>query len=185
MASFRPALPARLRQSRKASLVLFGSTLGALLCAAIWFTSARSELAEAYALVGSRTQELATAHQLRQEAQLRVQLAADATRLVEEASAGGFVEAGWGERLINVNQVPLPREEVNGLFAGVSRDDARVFGAEAFELSVTRSDEGLFDTPGPRSPPLLVTLRGTLLFRTTQTSGAGFTGMPATLSEAP
>lgn len=160
-----PAL-AQLRQSRRASLLLFAVAMGALLIAAIWFTNARSNLAEAYSLVGSRQQALNAAHQRKQEAQLRVQLAAGANQLVERAHAGGFVETAWGERLINIRQSPLPRGEVNNLLSGVLRDQSRIFGAEAFELSVTRADEGLFDAPDPRSPPLMVSLHGTLLFRT-------------------
>lgn len=160
-----PAL-AQLRQSRRASLLLFAGAMGALLFAAVWFTSARGDLAEAYALVGSRQQALAATHQRKQEAQLRVQLAAGAVQLAQRARAGGFVEADWGERLLNIRQTPLSRDEVNQLLAGVARDPARVFGAEEFELSVTRADEGLFDAPDARSPPLMVSLRGTLLFRT-------------------
>lgn len=170
--SNRLAVLAQLRQSRRASLLLFAGAMGALLFAAIWFTRERSNLAEAYALVGSRQQALAATHQRKQEAQLRVQLAAGATELVQRARAGGFVENDWGERLINVRQTPLTRDEVNDLLAGVTRSPDRIFGAEAFEISVTRADEGLFDTPDPRSPPLMVTLRGTLLFRTRQPDAA-------------
>ncbi|MGY0558942.1 MULTISPECIES: hypothetical protein [unclassified Lysobacter] len=160
------ALLVRLRQSRQASLLLFAATLGALVIAAAWFTSARGNLAEAYSLVGSRQQALASADHRMQQARLQVKLATGARQLVDRAAANGFVDQGWGERLINVSQAPLTREQVNGLLSGVIRTDARMFGAEAFELSVTHADEGLFDEPGQRSPPLLMTLRGTLLFRT-------------------
>ncbi len=162
----RTAVLVRLRNSRQASLLSFAAALGALLIAAVWFTSARGNLAESYDLVGSRQQELTAAHQRQQEAQLRVRLATGATQLVERASARGFVEQAWGERLINVTQTPLTRDDINDLLSGVARGGARVFGADAFELSVTRADEGLFDTPEPRNPPLMLNLRGTLLFRT-------------------
>ena len=159
---------ARLWQSRKASLMLFAGTLGALLVAAIWFTSARSDLAQAYAKVGSKHQALAATQQRKQEARLRVQMATGAAELVRRAETGGYTEDGWGERLINISQSPLGRNDVNDLLDGVSRDQSRIFGADDFELSVTRIDEGLFDPPGPRSPPLMLTLRGTLLFRIRQ-----------------
>ena len=45
---------------------------------------------------------------------------------------------------------------------------------------MTRADEGLFDTTDPRSPPLMLSLRGTLLFRTQAMPAA-----PAILTEAP
>ena len=170
---------ARLRQSRRASLLLFAIATGALLVAVIWFTSARSGLAEAYAQVGSRQQALAAAQQRNQEARLRVQLAEGAQMLVQRAQAGGFVQENWGERLINISQTPLVRDEINPLLGGVTRNSSRIFGAEAFELSVTRADEGLFDTPDPRSPPMMLSLRGTLLFRTQATAA------PTVLAEIP
>ncbi|MDG2526206.1 hypothetical protein P6166_12655 [Stenotrophomonas sp. HITSZ_GD] len=162
----RLALPARLVQSRRASLLLFGCTLGALVVAAVWFTLARGSLGNAYDNVGQREQALGAAQQRLQEARLRVQLADGARQLVTRASNGGYLAESWGERLINLNQAPLGRAEGNELLDGVARDPARLFGAEAFEISVTRAEDGLFDLPPPRSPPLLVTLRGTLLFRT-------------------
>lgn len=177
--SSRFAVLAQLRQSRRASLLLFAGAMGALLFAAVWFTSARSELAEAYARVGSRQQALSATQQRKQEARLRVQLSDGARQLVQRAQAGGFVEDDWGERLINIRQTPLTRDEVNDLLAGVGRGPARIFGAEAFELSVTRADEGLFDTPDPRSPPLMLSLRGTLLFRTRQLGALPQVSTPA------
>ena len=170
----------RVRQSRRASLLLFAVATGALLVAVVWFTRARSDLAEAYAQVGSRHQALAAAQQRSQEARLRVQLADGAKVLVRRAQSGGFVQDNWGERLINISQTPLVRDEINPLLGGVTRNSERIFGAEAFELSVTRADEGLFDTTDPRSPPLMLSLRGTLLFRTQAMPAA-----PAILTEAP
>ncbi len=170
----------RVRQSRRASLLLFAIATGALLVAVIWFTRARSDLAEAYAQVGSRQQALAAAQQRSQEARLRVQLADGAKMLVRRAQSGGFVQDNWGERLINISQTPLIRDEINPLLGGVTRTSERIFGAEAFELSVTRADEGLFDTSDPRSPPLMLSLRGTLLFRTQAMPAA-----PAILAETP
>lgn len=162
----RLSLLARLRTSRQASLLSFAVALGALLFAAVWFTSARARLDEAYGLVGDRQQALAAAERRMQEAQLRVKLATGAAELVQAASSGGFVDSRWGERLINIAQSPLTRNEVNDLLSNVTRNQSRIFGAQEFELSVTRAEEGLFDPPGPRSPPLMLTLRGTLMFRT-------------------
>lgn len=152
--------------SRKATLTTFAVALGALLLAAAWFTTARTALGDAYLQASAAEQELAAARQDLREMELRVQLANDARRIAERATAAGFTEGRWGERLINVSQAPMGREDVNNLLGSISRDDSRIFGAEAFDLSVTRPDEGLFDTTDPRSPPLLLSMRGTLLFRT-------------------
>lgn len=158
----------RLAGSRRTSLTGFAVALGALLLAAGWFTTARQSLGGAYGELAGAQQSLAAAEQRLRDAELRARLAESAGRLVEEARASGHVGEQWGERLINVAQSPMPREDVNHLLASVARDEQRLFGAEAFDLSVTRPDEGLFETTDPRSPPLMVTLRGTLLFRTTE-----------------
>lgn len=173
------ALLARLPRSRKASLLTFSVATGALLVTAIWFTHARSALDEAYGRVGDRQQALQAANALMQEARLKVRLAETAAAVVQQAQRNGFVEDAWGERLINVSQTPLPRQDVNDLLGSVTRDGDRLFGAEAFELSVTRVEDGLFDAPDLRSPPLMLTLRGTLLFRT-RTTGAGVVAGAAT-----
>ena len=157
---------ARITASRKSLLVAFAISLGTLLLAAVWFTAARQALGDAYLQAGAAEQQLAEARQRLQETELRVRLAENATALVAQAKADGLVESRWGERLINVAQAPLPRADVNHLLASIARDETRIFGAETFELSVTRPDEGLFDATDPRSPPLLMTMRGTLLFRT-------------------
>lgn len=160
------AVLARTHRTRKAALVSFAVASGTLLAAAVWFTHARRELAEAYAGIGERQQALAAANAALRESELRVRLAQTARSVVDQAHASGYEEAAWGERLINVAQAPLSRQEVNDLLASVARGEDRVFGAEAFELSVTRPEEGLFDPPSARTPPLSLTLRGTLLFRT-------------------
>jgi hypothetical protein len=159
-------LIARVTGSRKAMLTSFAVALGALLLSAVWFTTARQALGDAFLQVNGAEQQLAAAQQRLREAELRVQLAERARAVVERANAAGLVEGRWGERLINVAQAPMGREDVNNLLGSVARDERRIFGAEAFDLSVTRPDEGLFDTTDPRSPPLLLTMRGTLLFRT-------------------
>lgn len=152
--------------SRKAMLTTFALALGALLLAAAWFTTARQALGDAYLRVNRAEQQLATANQRLREAELRVRLVERASVVTSRANAAGFTANRWGERLINVSQAPMGRQDINNLLGSITRDETRIFGAEAFDLSVTRPDEGLFDTIDPRSPPLLLSLRGTLMFRT-------------------
>lgn len=151
---------------RQAKLLLLGAALVAVVVAALWFARARGELAAAYAAVASEQRGLDELHRRQHEQGLRGELAAAAAGLVERARASGLDPAGWGERRINIRQAQLPRQAVNELLATTARGDGRLFGAEAFELSVTRSDDGLFDAPGPQSQPVALTLRGTLLFKT-------------------
>ncbi len=178
----RPSsLLARLRHSRRASLLLFAATLATLVVAAIWFVSARSALASAYQQLGERNQALAEARVREQETRLRVDYADSARQVLASARSHGLSPEAWGERLINLRQSQMSREEALPLLATVQRADDRMFGAEAFELSVSHPEEGLFDPPATtadRKPaPLMLTLRGSLLFQT-----AGATGAPQDLS---
>ena len=165
-----PLLLARLRQSRRTSLTVFAITLAALVVTAVWFISARSSLAEAYARLGDRNQALAEAQVREQEAQLRVEYARSARELLTTAQAHGLQPEAWGERLINLRQSQMSREDATAVLAAVTRGSDRMFGAEAFELSVTHPDEGLFQAPATNSDrapaPLQLTLRGAILFRT-------------------
>jgi len=169
MAAAPLRLIARATSSRKASLATFAVSLGVLLLSAAWFTSTRQALADAFLQGSGAEQELTDSSQRLIETELRVRLAQSTQDVVERANTAGFVENRWGERLVNVSQAPMGREDVNNLMVSLTRDDTRIFGAEAFELSVTRPDEGLFDTADPRGPPLLLTMRGTMLFRTGET----------------
>lgn len=174
-----PSLFSRLQQSRRASLTAFGITLAALIVTAVWFISARSALAEAYARLGERNQALAEVQVRGQEAQLRVDYARSAHELLAGAQRNGLQPEAWGERLINLRQSQMSREDTAALLGAVTRGDDRMFGADAFELSVTHPDEGLFNSPvaSDRAPaPLSLTLRGAILFRTGAT---GATTLPA------
>lgn len=166
----RPALLlARLRESRRVSLLLFAATLATLVVTAIWFVNARSSLANAYQQLGDRNQALAEARVREQETRLRVDYTDSARQVLATARSHGLLPEVWGERLINLRQSQLSREEALPLLASVQRSPERMFGAEAFELSVSHPEEGLFDPPllTERKPaPLLLTLRGSLLFRT-------------------
>lgn len=165
-----PSLFSRLQQSRRASLTVFGITLVALIVTAVWFISARSALAEAYARLSERNQALAEAQVREQEAQLRVDYARSSQELLRTVQANGLQPEAWGERLINLRQSQMSREDATAVLAAVTRGSDRMFGAEAFELSVTHPDEGLFQAPATNSDrapaPLQLTLRGAILFRT-------------------
>lgn len=171
----RPALLlARLRDSRRLSLLLFAATLATLVIAAIWFVNARSALADAYQRLGDRRQSLSETKVREQETRLRVDYANSSRQLLASARAHGLAPDIWGERLINLRQSQMSREEALPLLATVQRAPDRLFGAEAFEIAVTHPDEGLFDPPdsADRKPaPLSLTLRGSLLFQTANDHG--------------
>lgn len=169
MAASASALFTRLRDSRRTSLLLFAATLGALVLAAAWFVNARSGLAEAYQRLGTANQRLSEARVQEQEARLRVEYAKSSRELLASARSHGLVPEAWGERLINLRQSQMDREEALPLLATLERTHDRMFGADTFEISVTHPDEGLFNPPDAadrRPSPLVLTLRGSLLFQT-------------------
>ena len=166
-----PNLLARLRQSRRTSLIVFALSLLALIVTAIWFISARSSLADAYGRLSSAKQALSEAQVREQEAQLKVEQARSARDLVLAASAHDLRPASWGERMINVQQAQLSRDDTAALLGALGRSTSRITGTESFELSVTHPQEGLFDVPAitDRIPaPLSVTIRGNVMFRTNE-----------------
>jgi hypothetical protein len=187
-----PNLLARLRQSRRTSLIVFAISLFALVATATWFISARSALADAYGRLGNAKQALSEAQVREQEAQLKVEQARSASDLVLAATAANLQPSGWGERLISLQQAQLTRSDAATLLGALGRSNGRITGTEAFELSVTHPDEGLFDVPNTldRIPaPLSVTIRGSVMFRTSEfdpTASAATTaaGTDAALSPA-
>ncbi|WP_243351079.1 hypothetical protein [Stenotrophomonas acidaminiphila] len=177
----RPSLLARLRHSRRTSLLLFAATLASLVVAAVWFIKERSALADAYQRLGDRNQLLSETKVREQETRLRVEHANSARQLLASAQANGLVPGAWGERLINLRQSQMHREEALPLLATVQRSPDHLFGAESFEIAVTHPDEGLFDPPGSldrRPAPLSLTLRGSLLFQTADDAGTHGNPLP-------
>ncbi|MDO9403484.1 MAG: hypothetical protein Q7T87_05600 [Polaromonas sp.] len=111
------------------------------------------------------TARLEEARQLEASAQAQ----ADQTRLgdalVAEAIRSGFSFRDWDERRFNIKQVAMSREGVNTLLGEVARMPGRLFAAEQFEMSVKRQDDGLFSTPRDQNADIVVSLKGSLVFR--------------------
>lgn len=164
-----PNLLARIRASRRTSLLVFAATLAALVVTAIWFNATRSQLARAYQQVDAHGHALAQAQLHEREAALGVEYARSASQLLEEVQRRGLTPPQWGERLVRLNQVQMSREESVALLASLERNGQRLFGANHFEVAVTSPDDGLFNAPAwsERGPaPLQLSIDGNLLFRT-------------------
>ena len=177
-----PSLLARLRQSRRISLMVFAVSLLALVASAVWFISARSQLAEAYNQLGNRKQAMAEAQVREQEAQLKAEQAASARELLTVANGHGLRTDSWGERLVSMAQSQVSRADAAALLASISRNGDQVFGPQHFEVSVTHPQEGLFDVPSgtDRVPaPLMLSIRGSVLFRTAFHDNAGYSALVA------
>ena len=59
----------------------------------------------------------------------------------------------------------MTRKSANRLLGEIARASGRIFAAEQFELSVKEPQDGLFTPPSSPDSELLVSLRGTLLYR--------------------
>ena len=178
-----PDLLARIRASRRTSLLVFAATLAALVITAVWFTSARSQLAGAYQQVDRQSRALAEAQLRLREARLQVDYATSANQLLDQVVAHGLTPRQWGERLVRLNQAQMGREDTVALLASLTRTPERLFGARTFELSVTHPDDGLFTVPAwnERGPaPLQLSIDGSLLFRTDMPAGAPVPPVAAT-----
>lgn len=117
-------------------------------------------------------QDLARAEAALNDARTRERLAqqnqillGSARALQQRAQGMGVLPQGWGERQINLRQQHLKREEINQLLLTTAQGKGQLFHPEEFELSVTKSDEGLFDIPENPNHPVLLSLRGTVYFR--------------------
>jgi hypothetical protein len=89
---------------------------------------------------------------------------ARARELRAAAAQKGLLPENWAERRINLRQGNLSRDEVNELLFSIARTDRRFFHVEAFDVAVTRDEDGLFSLPIRANSPLSVTVQGTLVF---------------------
>ncbi len=151
---------------RKRRVLLAVIMLLLLLAATVFFAYARQ-------MYRQSQMEAVISEQAYQEAVWREDEARDvalfnekAQQMVQAAAAHGLSPDGWAERRINLKQAQISRGEANELLLTVARKDNRLFNVEEFDIAVTRDDEGLFNLSERSNTPLLITVRGTSVFRT-------------------
>ncbi len=168
---FRNKLGAsRVRLSRRWHVIIFFLSLAILGMAALWFTQARYTLADAYSALSISQGDFAKAQQTEAIVRKEVELANMINKTMQVGATQSMRSQDWGERRIQVRNANLSRQAVNDLLTGVARQPGRLFGAESFDISVSRADDGLFSTfdASFTQPDLVVTLEGTLLFQVDQ-----------------
>ncbi|MDR1530153.1 MAG: hypothetical protein LBS40_07160 [Burkholderiales bacterium] len=103
---------------------------------------------------------------MEEEAQNVALLNEKAQRLLQLSTSHSLSPDYWAERRINLKQAQASRGEANDLLLSIARTKKRLFSVEEFDISVMRDDEGLFNISDRPNMPLLLTVRGTALFRT-------------------
>lgn len=86
--------------------------------------------------------------------------------LDKRARSLGLAPQQWSERKISLHQQSVPRDAANDILVSTGRGNGRLFAVDAFDLSVTRPDESLFQAPVNNNQPLRMTMSGTALFGT-------------------
>lgn len=90
--------------------------------------------------------------------------------LMKEAEKTGLVASAWDERRFSIRQSSMARKAANRLLGEIVRSRGHIFAAEQFELSVKDPQDGLFTLPLSSESELVVSLRGSLLYRAKATS---------------
>ncbi len=165
-AAIRLTCADRLQSRRRNVLLLFVLALLLLIVAVSVFVTmhqrnlrAGLELDQArHALMDARHQE----DMVRQQSTLHDVL----KRLDTRARSLGLAPQQWSERKINLHQQSVPRDAANDILVSTGRGNGRLFAVDAFDLSVTRPDESLFQAPANNNQPLRMTMSGTALFGT-------------------
>lgn len=126
--------------------------------------------ATASAALATARQALSAAQSL--EAQNRRTLALRQTydELMSQSQRHAVLAGDWDERRINVRQAQMSRASVNRLLSDMSRSPERVAGASFFEISVRDPQDGIFTRPTSIDADLVVSLRGTVLFKAARRS---------------
>lgn len=142
------------------ALLVLALTAGLLRWASGDLVAATLELSGAQQRLAEARQEEARTIVLAKRAQA-------ALGLMRDASSSGLAHAVWAERRFNIKQANMSRAAANSLISEMLRSRDRLFGAEEFELSVRQPGEGLFSNVTDPASMVQVSVRGSLLFRTT------------------
>lgn len=141
------------------AMLLLVSVVGFLRWSHADLSAGRRELGSARQLLAEVRREEASAIEQARRAQV-------AQGLMRDAAALGLDHAAWAERRFNIRQAKMSRAAANDLLSEMLRSPDRLFGAEEFELSVLQRKEGLFSSVSDPLSMVQVTVRGSLLFRT-------------------
>ncbi|MGB8633992.1 MAG: hypothetical protein WCD66_03055 [Rhodanobacteraceae bacterium] len=165
-ANIRLACADRLQSRRRSVLLMFVLALLLLIVAVgVFVAMHQRDLRAGLELDRARQASIDARHQedvARQQSRLRDVL----QQLDKRARSLGLAPQQWSERKINLHQQSIPRVAANDILVSTGRGNGRLFASDAFDLSVTRSSESLFEVPADNNQPLRMTMSGTALFGT-------------------
>jgi hypothetical protein len=145
--------------------LLLGSAIAALCAGAAALVLAQTFLVRQQQAADNAAALLAAASQSEARARMESRRAAAIDTFLQEALRTDLVSSAWDERRFGIRQASMTRDATNRLLAELARARGRIFAAESFEISVKDPKEGLFNPPGMPQTELLVSVRGSLLYR--------------------
>lgn len=149
--------------------LLWGSLVLAAL-SIVGLAAARWNVANATAAVATARQALSAAQSVEEQNRRTLALRRTYDELMSRSQRHAVLAKDWDERRINVRQAQMSRASVNRLLSEMSRSPDRLAGASFFEISVKDPQDGLFTRPASMDADLVVSLRGTVLFRAARRS---------------
>jgi len=160
------ACAGRLRARRRNVMVAFVLALLVLVLAISVFLSARLHDRQAGVALEQSQQSLQQARHRQTLADQQTRLHDTLTRLAGHAQAYGLAPEQWSERRVGLRQQSIGRAAADDILTSTGRGNGHLFAVQAFDLSVTRADESLFELPVQSDQPLRMTMGGTAYFST-------------------
>jgi hypothetical protein len=160
------ACASHLRTRRRTVLVAFGLALLVLALAISVFVSARLQDRQAGVVLEQSQQSLQQARHRQALAEQQTRLHDTLGQLAAHARTYGLAPEQWSERRVGLRQQSIGRAAADDILTTTGRGNGHLFAVQAFDLSVTRADEGLFELPALADQPLRMTMGGTAYFST-------------------
>jgi hypothetical protein len=145
--------------------LLLGSSIAVLGASALLLMLSQVLLSRQQLAAGNAAADLAAASQAEAGTRVSSRRAAAIDAFLQEASRSELSSRDWDERRFGIRQASMRRDAMNRLLAEITRARGRVFAAESFEVSVKDAREDLFSPPATPQAELMVSLRGSLLYR--------------------
>ena len=145
--------------------LLLGSAVVALCAGAAALVLAQTLLSRQQQAADSAAASLAAANQSQARARMESRRSAAIETFLQEAQRTELVSSAWDERRFGIRQASMTRDATNRLLTELARARGRIFSAESFENSVKDPKEGLFNPPGMPQTELMISMRGSLLYR--------------------